>query len=200
MAMQTPVEIVFHNLERSEAVEARVRERVGRLERYHPRITSCHVYVEAAHRSSQQKSLEYEVRLEVRVPGNDLAVSSKPGDANAHGDVYVAIRDTFAAMERQLKRKRSRRVGEVKTHLPQLQGTVAELHPDRDHGQIATTDGRLVYFHRNAVLNGGFDELSEGTPVELTIQHDESDKGPQASTVRPIGAMRFVDEPSRRPD
>ena len=193
--MQTPVEIVFRNLEPSEAVEARVRERVSRLERYHPRITSCHVYIDAAHRTSQQKSLEYEVRVDVRVPGSELAVSSKPGDSNAHGDVYVAIRDTFQAMERQLKRSRRQTTGEVKTHLQPLQGTVAVLRPDRDHGQIATTDGRLVYFHRNSVVNGGFDQLNEGTTVELTIQHDESDKGPQASTVRQIGALRFVDEP-----
>ncbi|MGF1626098.1 MAG: HPF/RaiA family ribosome-associated protein [Alphaproteobacteria bacterium] len=193
--MQTPVEIVFHKLERSEAVEARVRERVERLERFHPRITSCHVYIDAAHRNAQKKSLEYQVRVEVRVPGTELAVSSKPGDVNAHGDVYIAIRDTFVAMERQLKRSRRQTTGEVKTHLSPLQGTVAELHPDRDHGQIATTDGRLVYFHRNSVVNGGFDALSEGATVELSIQHDESDKGPQASTVRQIGPMRFVDEP-----
>lgn len=192
--MQTPVEIVFHKLDRSEAVEARVRERVDRLERYHPRITSCHVYVEASHRSPQQKSLEYQVRLEVRVPGTELAVSSRPGDVNTHNDVYVAIRDAFQAMERQLKRHRGQRTGEVKVHAGPLQGMVSELHPERDHGQIATTDGRLVYFHRNSVLNGGFDELSEGTPVELTIQHDESEKGPQASSVRRIGPMRYVAE------
>jgi cold shock CspA family protein len=84
--------------------------------------------------------------------------------------------------------------------VPPVQGTVAELHPDRDHGQISTTDGRLVYFHRNSVLNGGFDALDAGTPVELTIQDEESEKGPQASMVRPIGAMRFVDEPGPRAD
>ncbi len=190
--METPVEIVFHDLERSEAVEARIRERVSRLERFHPRITSCHVFVEAAHRNAQRRSPEYQVRLEVRVPGAELAVRSKPGDVAAHHDIYVAIRDAFEAMERQLKRHRRQRTGEVKTHVPPLQGMVSELHPDRGHGQIATTDGRLVYFHRNAVVNGGFDELGEGTPVELTIQGDESDKGPRASTVRRIGPMRFV--------
>lgn len=191
--MQTPVEIKFHKLDRSDAVEAKVRERVARLERFHPKITSCHVYIEAAHRTPQHKSIDYDVRIEVRVPGTELMVSGKPGDNNAHGDVYIAVRDAFAAMERQLKRVRSEAVGTVKTHAAPLQGTVQELHANSDHGQIATTDGRLIYFHRNSVLDGGFDSLGEGDTVELSVRDDESEKGPQASTVRQIGAMKFVD-------
>jgi ribosome-associated translation inhibitor RaiA len=41
--MQTPLEISFHNMERSEAVEAKIRQRVEKLEKYFDRITSCHV-------------------------------------------------------------------------------------------------------------------------------------------------------------
>ena len=38
--MQVPLEIVFHNVDRSPAVEAAVRERVAKLERFAGNITS----------------------------------------------------------------------------------------------------------------------------------------------------------------
>ena len=113
--MQTPLEITFVDSEPSPAVEARVQERVARLERHFGGITSCHVYVASPHHR-QRKGRQYEVRLEVRVPGSELAITGKPGDVNAHDDVYVAIRDSFDAMERQLEEWKQRVRGEVKTH------------------------------------------------------------------------------------
>lgn len=106
--MQTPLQIQFTNLDRSEAVEALVRERTARLEQLLDRITSCHVYIAAPHRQ-HRKGNRYEVRIEVRVPGTELAVNNKPGDINAHEDVAVAIRDAFNAMERQIKRWKRQR-------------------------------------------------------------------------------------------
>jgi ribosome-associated translation inhibitor RaiA len=51
--MQTPLRITFRHMRTSPAVEALVREHVERLERFHDRITGCHVVVEAppAHRN-----------------------------------------------------------------------------------------------------------------------------------------------------
>lgn len=100
--MQTPLEIAFVDTETSAAVEARIRERVERLERHFDGITSCHVYVAAPHQH-HRKGNRFEIRVEVRVPGQELAVADKPGDINAHEDVYVAIRDSFDAMERRLE-------------------------------------------------------------------------------------------------
>ena len=192
--METPVEIAFRNVDPSEFVEKRVRERIERLEQYYGRITSCHVQIEAPHRHHRKGNL-YEVKIEVRVPGTELAVNNKPGNVHAHEDVYVAIRDSFDAMERQLKKWKAKADGEVKAHEVPLNGRVEELHADRDFGQIATSDGRLVYFHRNSVLGEGFDGLSVGDTVELVVDYEESGKGPQASTVRPIGGLRYVDKP-----
>lgn len=101
--MQTPLEIHFTNMERSDSAEASVRERVERLGQFFDGITSCHVFVDASHRRQRKGNL-YEVRIEVRVPGTELAVNNKPGDVNAHEDLHVAIRDSFNAMERQLQK------------------------------------------------------------------------------------------------
>ncbi len=103
MTLQTPLEIHFTNMERSDALEGAVRARVERLEQFFDGITSCHVFVDASHLRRRKGNL-YEVRIEVRIPGTELAVNNKPGDVNAHEDVHVAIRDAFNAMERQLKK------------------------------------------------------------------------------------------------
>ena len=44
--MDVPLEIAFHNLESSAAVETRVRERVAKLEKLFPRLVACRVVVE----------------------------------------------------------------------------------------------------------------------------------------------------------
>ena len=48
---------------------------------------------------------------------------------------------------------------------------------------LAAADGRLVYFHQNSVVDGGFATLQVGEEVRFVAQDRESDKGPQASTV-----------------
>jgi len=152
------------------------------------------VAIENPHPRHRKGNL-YEVRIEVRVPGSELAVNNKPGDVHAHESVLIAVRDAFNAMERQLKRFKRQLRGEPRGREAPLQGKVTEIHPGENYGQIATTDGRLVYFHENSVLNRAFTELEEGDPVELVVQEDESAKGPQASTVRPIRRMNFVEKP-----
>lgn len=192
--MQTDLEIAFHGLDPSPAIEARVRERLARLEKHFGRLTSFRAVIDAPHQH-HRKGKHYAVRLEARAPATVFAIDREPGDVNAHEDVYVAIRDAFDAMERRIKAWQETHTGRPVTHAAPLQGRIAELHAGRDFGQIALTDGRLVYFHRNAVVNGGFDDLAEGDPVELALDQGDSEKGPHASTVRRIGAQRFVDEP-----
>jgi len=64
---------------------------------------------------------------------------------------------------------------------------VARLFPEQNCGSILGTDGNEIYFHRNSVANGGFDKLAVGDEVRFVAQHSESAKGPQASTVVPLG-------------
>ena len=97
--MQVPVEVTFSNTDKSEAVEALIQEKVNKLEKSYHDITSCHVYVDKPHKRKDQS---FEVRLEVRVPGADFAVSGNPGDSGNHADINIAIRDSFKAMEKQL--------------------------------------------------------------------------------------------------
>ena len=185
--MQLPLQVTFRNMEASEAVEQAVQEKAAKLERFYDRIMGCRVMVEAVTRRHHQGNL-YRVRIDLTVPGRELVVSREPGLDHAHEDVYVAIRDAFDAIRRQLEDHARRRRHQVKRHEPPPHGRVSQLFPD--HGFIETPDGREIYFHRNSVLNGGFDHLQVGTEVAFT--EEEGIKGPQASTVRPLGKHHYV--------
>ena len=52
-------------------------------------------------------------------------------------------------------------------------------------GFLASADGREIYFHRNSVLDNAFASLSPGQRV--TFFEEIGEKGPQASTVKPLG-------------
>ena len=191
--MTVPTDITFQGIAHSDAIEARVLERVARLEAMSPDMHKCHVWVRAPHK--QHKATQYVIDVSAEMPGKTLAISRHPGDDNAHTDVYVAIRDAFGAMERKLRKWSDTRKGRPEVHEQPMQGRIASLDGYNECGQIQTTDGRLIYFHRNAVLGNGYDDLNEGDTVELNIDYKDADEGPHASYVRQVGSMRFVDKP-----
>lgn len=182
--MQLPLQISFRGMERSEAIETRIRERAAELDQYYDRITSCRVVVESPHRRHHQGKL-YHVRIDLTVPGAELVVTREPAEHHAHEDVYVAIRDAFDAAQRRLADHRRRQRGDVKLHEGAPPARVTRLFPQEDYGFIVTSDGRDIYFHRNSVLNDAFDRLEVGSEVQFA--EEEGDKGPQASTVRLVG-------------
>lgn len=184
--MQVPLQITFRNIETSPAVEARVRERVEELERFHGRIISCRVVIEAPSQRRHEGGL-YHVRVDLKIPGREIVVKRDPPEHHAHEDIYVAVRDCFDAVRRQLEDHARRGRGDVKTHEVPGHGRVASLVAEQDYGFIAASDGTEVYFHRNAVSHQGFDKLVVGEEVRFTAHPGEGEKGPQASTVAPIG-------------
>jgi ribosomal subunit interface protein len=116
--MQLPLQITFRNLDRSEAIETSIREHAEKLEKYCDRITGCRVIVDAPHKHHQQGN-HYHVRIDVTAPDAEFVASREPDEHHAHTDAYVAIRDAFDAMRRQLedyerrRRRQSKRQGET---------------------------------------------------------------------------------------
>lgn len=180
--MQIPLQITFRGIPKSEAVEARIREKVNKLERFNSHIMSCRVAVEAEHQRHHQGN-QYHIRIDITVPGKELVISREHHDNQAYEDIYVAIRDAFNAASRQLEEHARMRRGEVKNHNLQHNGTVTLLAPENDHGFIESTDGREIYFHRNSVVGDGFDALEVGAQIRY-IEEDD-DLGPQASIIYP---------------
>jgi ribosomal subunit interface protein len=187
--MKLPLEIVFRNLKPSAAIETNVRERAEKLETFYSDIMSCRVVVEADHKHHHKGNL-YHVRVDVTVPGTELIANREPHENHAHEDVYVAIRDSFNAMRRQLEDYARRRRGDVKAREVPPHGRIVELSPEQDFGRIETPDGRLVYFHRNSVLDTDFGTLTVGDEVRFAEEMGEL--GPQASSVHLEGKHHVV--------
>lgn len=191
-ASEANLELSFHGMEPSETIRTKVREQVDKLQHRYSDITSWHVFVDGPNGSSGL----FEVTVEARVPGAELAVGRNPGNVDAHSDALVALRDSFTAIERQLKKRRRQQHGEVKAHDGKPQGQIARIFQEQGYGFVTVNDGRDVYFHRNAVLEPEFEELGVGDAVELTITQDESPRGPQATSLRRIRPMRYDPQPT----
>lgn len=172
-----PPQITLHGIGPSPAVERALRRKLAWLRRYYPRIMGCRVTVEDPHRHHRKGRL-YSVRVDVTVPGGEVAAARSPSLHHAHEDLLVAIRDAFDAARRELMDYARRQRGQVKAQAAMQRGWVRQL--EADHGFLETEDGRDVYFHRNGVL-GGFERLVVGTKVRFA--EEVGDKGPQASTV-----------------
>jgi ribosomal subunit interface protein len=182
--MELPLQITFRHMEASAAIEARVHEQAQKLERFYDHILSCRVVIEAPHKH-HHKGRVYHARVDLTVKDGKLVANREPGLNHAHEDVYVAIRDAFEAVRRQLDGYVSRRRGAVKVHEESPRGQIASLDPQRDFGMIQSSDGREIYFHRNSVVNGEFDKLEVG--AEVRFVEEEGEHGPQASTVHVVG-------------
>ncbi len=184
--MQVPLQITFRHMESSEALAARIRERAEELDRIFDRIVSCRVAVELQNARHQKGNL-FHVRVDLTVPGREIVVGRDPAAQRAHEDAHVAVRDSFDAARRLLEDYVRERRGDVKLHAVPDHGRVARLIAEQDYGFITTPDGSEIYFHRNSVANGGFDKLEVGDEVRFVVQEGESPRGPQASTVVPLG-------------
>jgi ribosomal subunit interface protein len=95
--MQIPLQITLRNIARSEAIEAAIRKKAEKLERFHRHIVSCRVVVEIPSRHSQQGK-EFVVRLDIKVPGSEIVVNH-----DHHEDPYAALHEAFHAAQRQLE-------------------------------------------------------------------------------------------------
>jgi ribosomal subunit interface protein len=181
LVMRIPLELTFRNMPHSNAIEAAVHERVAKLERFFPRIISCRIVVEEVARRDKARALVYRVRVDVRVPGRELVGDKAPPPQRFHEDVYIALRDAFDAVVRELEDFARRERGEVKCHEEHPRGRVSTLFPERGYGFIEGPDETTVYFHRHSVQNVGFDHLAVGT--EVSFIEEDGDKGPQARAV-----------------
>jgi ribosomal subunit interface protein len=188
--MQIPLQIYFHHMEPSDALEAKIREKVQKIEQFTEHIMSFRVTIDQQHKHHHQGRL-FSVKINITVPGNEIVVDRHPDNHHAHEDVYVALADAFDACRRQLKDYLKKRRGKVKTHEAMPRGRISKLSPYEDYGLIETPDGREIYFHRNSIVDEDFDKLSEGDSVRFSEEMGE--EGPQGSTVHIEGKHHVTD-------
>jgi ribosome-associated translation inhibitor RaiA len=108
--VKTQPQITFLNTPPNKAIEALIHENVEKLDTFYDGILNCQVVVDVPHRR-QQEGNQYEVRVIVAVPGNDIVVSRVPDQQTANQDLRQAVREAFDAAGRQLQDYVRRRQG-----------------------------------------------------------------------------------------
>lgn len=193
--MKVAPEITYRDVDKTDAINKLVNEKIAKLEQVCHYISSCHIAIEKIHDRPNSGS-PYRVRLDITVPpGHELVAESNPEDTNQYVDVDVVIRDAFSKAQRQLKElaRQQRQSDRAKTNnqAQDTMGLVTKLFRDEGYGFIKTVDdAQDIYFHQNSVLNDDFDRLEIGTGVRFFAE--EGDQGMQASTVQ------IVDKPGHR--
>ncbi|MEO6320734.1 MAG: HPF/RaiA family ribosome-associated protein [Polaromonas sp.] len=180
--MQLPLHLTFHGIERSSAIEQAVSQKVMHLERFYSGMMSCRVAVELLQKQPHQ-GRTFGVRIELTLPGHELVVNRVE-----HEDVYIALREAFDDMTRQIEDLARRQRGMEKEHPHALHGEVMRLDDEGGFGFIRTPDGDEYYFGRDHLANARFEQLRIGSPVQFIAQAGA--QGPQAKRVS-VGKHRF---------
>ena len=179
--MQTQPQVSFDDIPIDEAVRDAVLRHIDELESTSDRITGCHVVVAQPHRHHRAGRL-YSVRIDLIVPGAEIVVNRNHPLDHAHEDVFVALRDSFNAVRRQLEDHVRHLRGAEKPHTPRAMGRVTQIFPLQGYGFLETPDGREIYFHQHALSENDFRMVDVGSTVRFSVE--EGDEGPQAAHVQ----------------
>jgi cold shock CspA family protein/ribosome-associated translation inhibitor RaiA len=192
--MKIPPEITYRNVEKTNAIDTLIHEKIAKLETVCHQLNSCHIAIEKIHDRPRSGS-PYRVRIDMTVPpGHEIVAERSPAEGNQYEPLDAVIRDTFNAARQQLVKFNERQQESDRApHPEQAQettGLVTKLFKDEGYGFLRSLEGREIYFHRNSVLHHDFERLEVGTAVHFSPEMGE--EGPQASTVR------IVDKPGSR--
>jgi cold shock CspA family protein len=187
--MHVPPEIAFHNLEKQGWAEQEIRRRIADLEGIFDRLIACRVRVEQR-ASNSNGTIPPVVHVELALPGSkDIVVAQEPDRLQRKfqtPNLHNAINDAFRVAKKRLidwkgHRNRPARDGGRDAE-KQFLGEIADMPGGEDFGFLKTKEGGFLYFHRNSMLMGDFDELKQGDAVFYV--EAMGDTGPIACKVR----------------
>lgn len=115
--MAMSVNVTFDGMAPSDALRADVMQHADKLVQFAPRALACHVAVTASARRHHQGNL-YQVHARLTLPGGEITAGRTGPRNHGHEDPYVAVRDTFDVLRRQLEDYVRRQRGDVKHHEP----------------------------------------------------------------------------------
>lgn len=198
--MKIPPEISYRNLEKTEAIDNLIQEKIAKLEQFCDYINSCHVVVEKAHKNPSSGS-PYRVSIDITIPhSREIAVVENPDTGKQYPPLEAVIRDAFEAARRQIVSISTEQKGERKTHPEQrMDAVVTKLFPEGGYGFMKAIDtGKEIYFHRNSVTNNDFNRIEVGTGVRY--KEIEGEMGPQATTVQIVDKQSSHQESGDSPN
>lgn len=116
--MLMPINVTFQGMLPSAALRASIEHHAERLERVAPHLQTCCATVRRNEGCQQRPGNQYLVRVRVTLPGGEFEAGHTPVPDHSHDNPYIAVRDTFNALRRQLEDFAQIRRGDIKTHLP----------------------------------------------------------------------------------
>lgn len=159
--MQQPLQITFRDIDHSEAVEARIREKIAKLDTFYNHITACKVVVEQVQKHQHQGKL-HNISIYMSVPGKELTVSHHPDE-----NLYLAIQGAMDSLREQLDAYRKHLYGDTKNHGERLPGTIARLMEDEGYGFITDSEKNEYYFNLTHLVDAKFHQLRIGNHVRF---------------------------------
>lgn len=191
--MALPIAISFHHFEPTDLIRERLDRLVEELEAFSESITSGRVVVDGTNRHGHKVVVE--IAVELSIPGG-MAVGKRtaefPSPAGQRSFDKAAT-EAFKVAVGQVKSHMEKMRGhEVKTSAADAGvGRIGKLNRTVNNGFIEMASGESLFFSAD-VLDGSFDDLSEGDSVLVKIADGEGPYGPQASHVKPTAPMEKV--------
>jgi cold shock CspA family protein len=184
--MQTTPQIDFQGIEATNDRREKILRQIERLESFFGHATACRVVVKgpgAHHKTGGQ----YEINVHVALPDKrEVAAHRTPPQDERYQDFDFALNDAFSRARRELQDQVRRMRGETKRHEGGAEtGVVVRLMANDGYGFLEAVDGREIYFHRNSVQEGSFDDLKPG--VHVNYVEEQGRNGPQASRLTRLG-------------
>jgi cold shock CspA family protein/ribosome-associated translation inhibitor RaiA len=182
-----PVQITFRGIDHSQAIEAAIRQRAARLERFSEQISRFHVVVDMPHKH-RHRGNHYAIRIDITTPSGEVVVTRDPTLDGARKDFQSVLRDAFDAAARHLESGAQRLEGDAAGHGHSLPGTVTRLFAEGAYGFLTSADGEEVYFNEGCVSGSSFAQLSVGSEVRFTLAPEDTDQGARAASVQLLPA------------
>ena len=159
--MQQPLQITFRDIAHSDAVEARIRQKIEKLDHFYNRITSCKIVVGQVQKHQHQGKL-HNISICLTVPGKELTVTHHPNE-----NLYLAIQSAMDTLRQQLDSYRQRLYGDTKDHGEKLSGEIIRLMEDAGYGFIADAEKNEYYFNLTHLVDIKFYQLKVGDKVRF---------------------------------
>ncbi|HKH48353.1 MAG TPA: HPF/RaiA family ribosome-associated protein [Thermoanaerobaculia bacterium] len=98
--MKLPLTIAAQDFDLTDPIEAIIRDKATKLEKFNGRVIGCHVIVQGPSKHHRHGG-PYAVRIDLTVPGHEYVINQKEDP-----DLHLVIRDAFDAARRKLDEDR----------------------------------------------------------------------------------------------
>lgn len=116
--MRITPNITYRGIDKTDAIDSLIHEKIEKMEQFYQEITSCRVSVEKIHDHPDGGS-PYKVRLDITVPeSREVVVNEKPKEGVQYVPLEAVIRDAFETANRQLRELNEQQHNHMKTHIP----------------------------------------------------------------------------------